>query len=75
MASPFGLMLADIFMSSFENGLSSSIDQLAAYYKYVDDTVVLCSGSEQVNTFLQLSKNIPVWCLSWKKQLIIHFWT
>lgn len=51
--SLLGLILVDIVMSLPKNSLRKSMDQLTAYYIYVDKNFVLCKDREQANTILK----------------------
>ena len=55
MGSPLGPLLADIFMSKLENGpLKSLIENFDLYKRYVDDILIVCNNSLNIDNILSL---------------------
>lgn len=54
MELPFGLLLADVFVTKLENGaLRNTIGKLFAYCRYVDYIPILVDQSLQVQTLME----------------------
>ena len=51
MGSPLGPILADIFMGHLEDKMSSEIQQLLMYRRYVDDIFAICNDHNHVQHF------------------------
>ena len=55
MGSPLGPLLADIFMIKLENGpLKSLIENFDLYKRYVDDILIVCNNSLNIDNILSL---------------------
>ena len=53
-----GPILADIFMAKLENGpLTSMMDQLHFYCRYVDDTFVVCKNTVDIPYLVSVANN------------------
>ena len=58
MGSPLGPILADIFMAQLENGpLTSMMDQIHFYCRYVDDTFVVCKNTVDIPYLVSVANN------------------
>ena len=58
MGSPLVPILADIVMAKLENGpLTSVMDQLHFYCRYVDDTFVVCENTVDLPYLVSVANN------------------
>lgn len=58
MESPFGPVLADIFIANIEKTkLKGSIYKMVYYARYVDDTFIICNNLQQAKHLPNLYKD------------------